>query len=146
MKQYHFPDSSLLEKTSDRAIVWRKFVSFNFFLNCQQMSHHLQVLIFMNCLSFRLYHSWCWLYYIYFSQHWHCCDVCGIHLWVYYWDDDTEFNVLKLLSYLCLISINTTQSFKVKLLRYCISTDTSTWKRFPVPSLWLDGLSESFSN
>ena len=56
-------------KTSDRAFVWSQFVSFKEnSLNRERRSRHLQVFIFLDYLSFKSYHDWCWPYYLFVNS------------------------------------------------------------------------------
>ena len=83
----------------------------------------------MDCLYFKSYNFWFWLYYIFQS----ILNSCAVHvpyLRFYLWYYDPSFNVLKLFLDGFLLSLNPMQSFKVKFLVYYLSTDTSTRKLF----------------
>ena len=64
-EKYHYPKYSSLEKTFDQAVMWRQIPSLKDFVRPRTkvtLSSGIDILV--DCLSFKSYHSLCWIYYM----------------------------------------------------------------------------------
>ena len=109
--------SFYFEKTLEWRIMWRQFVIFIGLINPPRSCNSSGIFIYLciyYCLSFKSYHSWRWLYYIFLSTL-NSCTVYWLYLWTYLWDDDLVSNKFKMYThiYMFVFSIIHIPSFKV---------------------------------
>ena len=98
LKQYHFPESSLLKKTFEWDVIWQQFVILKKCSNSEQSARHFQV-FFMFLIVYPQMRIVSNVDYILFiTQYYNYHAVQVPYLWGYRWDDEPVFNVLGLCS------------------------------------------------